>query len=183
MIRSLIKQKSFKLILLSIAPVLLASCGSVSELTTTGQPIDKKYTQVVVKDFSSTVSESNQMSQSSKQAFPDKIAKQLQNTGKFKSVSRNTKPSANTLIIDGNVSRYEEGNSLARLFIGLGMGSSYLDSTVQFKDGATGKTIGTISVDKNSWIMGGFIAAGQTPDTFMREASVKIAKEAGNLAL
>ena len=40
-----------------------------------------------------------------------------------------------------------------------------------------GDPLGQIDVDKNSWALGGAIAASQTVDQFMREAAEKIASE------
>jgi hypothetical protein len=39
-----------------------------------------------------------------------------------------------------------------------------------------------INVNKNSWVLGGGLAAGQTPESYMKEASKKIAQEVKQLA-
>ncbi len=47
-----------------------------------------------------------------------------------------------------------------------------------FRDGSTSKPIGTISVDKNSWVLGGMLATTQTADSYMPGAAKKVAAEA-----
>ncbi len=51
------------------------------------------------------------------------------------------------------------------------------DARVELVDGGSGKTLGTWKVDKNSWALGGGIAATQTPEGFMQEAASKIGTE------
>jgi len=71
------------------------------------------------------------------------------------------------------ITRFVEGNAALRFLVGMGAGSSYFDAT----DGASGSSIATLSADKNSWGLGGSLAAGQTVYTFMDEAAKKTAKE------
>lgn len=70
-----------------------------------------------------------------------------------------------------------EGSAALRFWVGLGAGNSYFDATTEFRD-ADGRMLGRILTDKNSWGLGGAIAAGQTPETFMNSAAQKIALEA-----
>ncbi len=82
-----------------------------------------------------------------------------------------------SLIIFGEIVRYVEGNAALRLMIGLGAGSSYFDANVKITNSDSNVLLGEIIVDKNSWVLGGGIASGQTIDSFMVEASEKIADE------
>jgi hypothetical protein len=86
------------------------------------------------------------------------------------------------VIIAGEVTRYTEGDSFARFMIGFGAGSSYFDATVRFTDGLNHEEVGVIKVDKNSWVLGGGYASGQTPEMYMAEAAKKIAAETKRLA-
>ena len=61
--------------------------------------------------------------------------------------------------------------------IGLGAGSSYFDADVVFSDNPSGRRLGQISTDKNSWFLGGGLAAGQSVEGFMHGAAKKVAKE------
>ena len=63
----------------------------------------------------------------------------------------------------------------------MGAGSAFFEADVQFRDGK-GNSIGQVKVDKNSWALGGGLAAGQSPLTFMDGAAEKIADEAAKLA-
>jgi opacity protein-like surface antigen len=79
------------------------------------------------------------------------------------------------------ITKYEEGNSMLRLFIGMGAGSSFFEAEVYFRD-SNGAVIGKIKADKNSWALGGGVAAAQNPTMFMNGAADKIAEEAAKLA-
>ena len=95
----------------------------------------------------------------------------------YTSVARGGKTDANTLVIEGEVTRFVEGNAALRALVGLGAGSSYFDADVRFLDGANGKVVGTMKADKNSWVLGGGLAAGQTVETFMNGAAKKVGQE------
>lgn len=92
------------------------------------------------------------------------------------SVSRSSGADRDTLVIDGVITRFEEGNAALRYLIGMGAGSSYFDATTRFRDG-TGAVVGETKTDKNSWVLGGALAATQTPETYMTGAAKKIADE------
>ena len=62
---------------------------------------------------------------------------------------------------------------MLRALVGFGAGSSYFDATVEFIDKQSNVKLGSIVTDKNSWALGGFIAASQTVDTFMEGAAKK----------
>ena len=66
---------------------------------------------------------------------------------------------------------------MGRMFVGLGVGSSYFDAAVEFKGGTESGLLATQKVDKNSFVLGGGIAANQTPLEFMRQAAKKLATD------
>lgn len=70
---------------------------------------------------------------------------------------------------------------MLRLFIGMGAGSAFFEADVYFRD-SKGATVGKIKADKNSWALGGGVAAAQNPTMFMNGAAEKIAKEAAKLS-
>lgn len=78
-------------------------------------------------------------------------------------------------MIGGEVTRFVEGNAALRLIVGMGAGSSYFDATIRISDGGNGAAINALKADKNSWGLGGSLAAAQTVDTFMSEAAKKTA--------
>jgi hypothetical protein len=59
----------------------------------------------------------------------------------------------------------------------MGAGSSYFDAILRCKDADSGQQIGEIVVDKNSWALGGGLAAGQTVQGFMEGAAKKAAAQ------
>ena len=160
------------------AGALLSSCGSVSDFqpTSTGA-VGKKYSRVLVRDFTHTVSDDDGTTPVAARKFSDEISYAVQRQIPNAKVTRNGKPGADTLVIGGEVTRYMEGNAALRLLIGMGAGSSYFDANVRFSDGGTGKSLGTITVDKNSWALGGGLAATQTVDSYMKQGAEKTAEE------
>ena len=163
---------------------LLSACGSTSTLQGShGAAITatRKFSKVTVQDFKVAVLKHADEAASTRGSFPDLIAGEIKKTGRFSSVSRNAKPDARTLVIDGVVTKYDKGSASKRLWIGMGFGMALLEANVEFLD-SKGAKIGNIKVDKNSWPLGGAIAAGQNPQGFMNGAADKIAEEAGKLA-
>jgi hypothetical protein len=61
--------------------------------------------------------------------------------------------------------------------VGFAAGNVNFDARLQLVDGGTGESLGTWDVNKNSWALGGGIAATQTPEGFMQEAAGKIGTE------
>lgn len=183
----------FSLIAIGSA-VLLTGCGTVSHVTpAANKEVDlKNYERVLVMDFGDAVSENakpkdkerkaTELSLATK-AFADRIAVELGSKHAFREVVRTGNADEKTLIISGAITRYEEGSSTARLLVGYGAGSSYFDATVTFKDGKSSEVLASLAVDKNSWGLGGGLAATQTPDVFMREAAIRLAEDMSSLKL
>ena len=163
----------------------LAGCGSTSGLQNQqGQAIasTRKFTKVTVKTFKLQLEdkEPEMNSEKSPAYFADRIAFEIKSKGRFASVGRDTKPDANTLVIDGVITKYHEGNPMLRAFIGMGAGSAFFEADVYFRN-SEGNIIGKIKADKNSWALGGGLAAAQNPTMFMNGAAAKIAEEAVKL--
>ncbi len=168
--------------LLLPALVLLNSCGSVSDLSQSNAQASAPaagYTKVIVKDFSHSITDYKVRSkvEMAQKTLADNIASEITKTGKFSQVSRSGKPDASTLLIGGNIDKFNDGNAAMRLMVGFGAGSSEFDATAAFTDGKTGKSLGTIVADKSSWALGGGIAATQDAESFIPSVSKHIAKE------
>ncbi|MBL9145654.1 MAG: DUF4410 domain-containing protein [Verrucomicrobiaceae bacterium] len=166
------------------AIALLTSCGSVStEKPSSLSPIavGKAFQRVLVQDFTHTVTDDDGTTPIAARKFSDEIANAIRAAKPSAVVARSGKGGAGTLVISGEVTRYMEGNAALRLFIGMGAGSSYFDANVYLADGATGQKLGTIRVDKNSWGLGGGIAATQMVEHFMKLGAKKTAEEAVKL--
>ncbi len=167
--------------LLLVLPVaaLLSSCGSVSSVQpATGAAVGgKTFTKVVVRDFAYRGAADQERGPASSQTFANYISSAVSKEGAFHSVARSGKAGQDTLVVEGEITRFVEGNAALRLLVGMGAGSSYFDADVRFVDGGNGAVLGTMKADKNSWGLGGSIAAGQTVDTFMNGAAAKVAEE------
>ena len=164
--------------------LFVTGCGSTSALKNSqGQAIasTRKFSKVTVQTFKLSLKEPEQNSKAAPTYFADRIASEIKKTGRFAVVGRDSKPDANTLVVDGVITKYEEGNSMLRLFIGFGAGSSFFEADVYFRD-SKGAVVGKIKADKNSWALGGGVAAAQNPTMFMNGAADKIAEEASKLA-
>ena len=167
----------------------LVGCGTISNIKsangTTALDLSS-YTKVIVQDFEDKATEKEKPAKQDEKRremtvvcreFADRLTADIEKKGVFQSVSRTGTEDDSTLLIGGNVSRCEKGSAAARLWVGMGAGSSYFDALVEFHQGTTGALLGTITVDKNSWALGGGLAAGQTPEGFMQEAADKVANE------
>jgi hypothetical protein len=164
-----------------VAGAALTSCGTVSDFQpATAAPAPKKYNKVLVRDFTHTVTDDDGTTPVAARRFSDEISYAIQSRSPGVAVARKGVPTAETLVIGGEVTRYMEGNAALRALVGLGAGSSYFDADVRFYDGKSGKSLGTIKVDKNSWAGGGMIAATQTVDSYMKEGAQKTAAASAN---
>ena len=178
-----LRRVAFSLVAL-VGLFVFAGCGSSSTLQNTlGQAIasTRKFSKVTVQTFKMTLEEPEPNSAPAPAYFADRIANEIKTKAKFASVSRNSKPDANTLVIDGVITKYHEGNPMMRAFIGMGAGSAFFEADVYFRD-SKGLVVGKIKADKNSWALGGGLAAAQNPTMFMNGAAEKIAEEAVKLA-
>ena len=144
-----------------------------------------RYSSVVVERFDSKDVKTDVIPpkiELARDHFADLIVEEIRATKAFSDVSRNKTPDKSTLVIGGNIKEYTEGDPMLRALIGLGAGSVYFKALVRFDDGNAKEEIGTIEVVNNSWVGGGLLAAGQTPETFMCGAAKKIASESKKLA-
>ena len=163
---------------------VLSSCGTTSSLQGAhGAALTstRNFSKVTVQDFKSSAPEVGENINKGKVYFADRIATELKKRGKFSSVARNAKPDANTVVMSGTITKYDEGSVTKRMLIGMGFGMALLVADVEFRDGK-GLAIGTIKVDKNSWPLGGGLAAGQDPQDLMKGPAEKVAEEAAKLA-
>ncbi len=185
---------------LILTALLLAACGSTSKMKPSpsgesGRTADKaaisadfaRFNKVIVRDFENAVVVTTknaakrevELSQATAagRRFADQIAEGLKGNPAFASVERTGTPDAETLVISGKVTKYKRGNAALRLMVGFGAGSANFDARVAFIDGANNGEISTITVDKNSWFLGGILAATQTVDDFLDSAASKVAEE------
>jgi Domain of unknown function (DUF4410) len=171
----------------------LAACGTTSSLTSGPQVagnIDLTgYSRLLVTDFMDEASakagtETQQAVrtkvEAARKAFPDQIAATVKTSGGFGEVSRAEAlygTEAATLVMRGAITQWDEGNTAMRLMIGFGAGNARLDARIELLDGGSGEVLGTWIVDKNSWALGGIVAAGQSPETFLPGAARGIGEE------
>lgn len=172
------------------ALLLLAGCGSVSGLTREAADAPARiadFSRVEVLDFSS--SDNQAFDDAAKQAahlvdvdqarreFADKIAAAITATGAFNDVSRQA-GTGPALRVSGDISRYDEGNVVARGLTGFA-GQTHFDATVRVTDSASGQVLATLKIERNSWPLpvGASMSTLQTTNYFMNNAAKKIADE------
>lgn len=164
-------------------------CGSVSGLKHDPDATLRiaDYRRIEVLDFSA--SGGQKFADPAKQAdydaslaeaqrkFADKIADALTATGAFAEVSRQSL-SGQALRVSGDITRYDEGNIVARGLTGFA-GQTHFEATVTIVDATTGQAIARIDVDRNSWPLPIATAAStlQTTNYFMDNAAKKVADE------
>jgi hypothetical protein len=171
----------------------LAACGTTSSLNSGPQAsgnIDLTgYSRLLVTDFVDEASakadpETQQTVrikvEAARQEFPDQIASTVKTQGGFGEVSRASSlagPDPATLVMRGAITQWEDGSPAMRMLIGFGAGNARLDARIELLDGGSGEVLGTWIVDKNSWALGGAVAAAQSPETFLPGAAKGIGEE------
>jgi hypothetical protein len=178
--------------LMIVSALLLAGCGTTSSLKAAGGtgsvqvPELSAYARLLVSDFQDEASEKAKPKvkplvtpkiQAAQKLFADQIAAVTTAAGGFSEVLRTGGADASTLVLRGAITQYDEGDATLRLLIGFGAGNVNFDARVELYDGGTGNLIGSWLVDKNSWALGGAVAAGQRPEDFMQQAAAKIGTE------
>jgi hypothetical protein len=175
---------------LLLASLTLSGCGSVSGLTRESAQAPMHiadYTRVEVADFDAhdekpledpgKAAEHAAKVEEARKLFADKIAEQIRATGAFAEVSR-TPGARPALRVSGLISRYDEGNVVARGLTGFA-GQTHFEVAVDITDSDSGRSLAKLSVDRNSWPLpvGASLSTLQTTHYFMNEASKKIAAE------
>ena len=162
----------------------ITACGTTSGIKQNGEEVLNldlsSYNSVVVTEFRDGTKKQN-LPEYAGSNFADRIVSAIRSNGVFKTVTNDqAKLSGKAMVVGGDITRYAAGNAALRLMIGMGAGSTYFDAKVLISDFTSQDQLGEITVDKNSWALGGAIAAGQTVDQFMNEAAEKIADELAN---
>jgi hypothetical protein len=179
-----------RLPLLLSAFVAIAGCGSVSGLSHEQASAPARiadFSRVEVLDFSASdetpiedakkAGEHAQGLADAQKAFADKIAEEIRATGAFAEVARGPGPRP-ALRVSGDISRYDEGNIVARGLTGFA-GQTHFDARIDVADTDSGRSLATLSVDRNSWPLpvGASLSTLQTTNYFMNNAAKKIAQE------
>lgn len=170
--------KLFLICFLLIAAFGLTSCGTVAPVkmadasTNPAVASGKTFQRVLIKDFRNLADNAN----AGGQVLASKIQAEILRQRPSANIARTGAADAQTLVVEGEIKRFVEGNAALRLLIGMGAGSSYFDAEIRLTD-ASGVPITRIVADKNSWGLGGGIAASQTVDAFMNEAARKTAEQ------
>lgn len=171
-----------KNIMVLIMTIMLSSCVSTSSLRSTKEsaklPDFSRYNYVIVNDFKdgSTKSSDDPHIISEGKKFADIIASSIKSTKLFDKVERNTDSTDTAIVIEGKITKYNEGNVVTRTLIGFA-GRSYFDAEVNIRDNETNQLLGNIDVNKRSWALGGIIAGTQDVNSHMNAAASKIANE------
>jgi hypothetical protein len=107
-------------------------------------------------------------------AFADSLVRRLAETGKFEAVGRAPTEGA-TLLIGGQVVKYDPGNAIAR-YSGV-FGRSRFGARIELKDAASGKLLGHIDVDVASSLIPGAVNVIQSVGQFMEGSAIRVRDE------
>lgn len=169
--------------------IVLAGCGTTSSLSHPDSdeiPDLSNYDSVVVLNFASAV-DLTDMTKTEREIAQREIAEagakladeltiEIERNKVFATTSREPL-TGNAVVISGVITRFSEGNASLRMWIGLGAGSSYFDAEVYFSDNITGDALGNVIIDRNSWPLGGGVAAAQNIDFYIDEAARQITRD------
>ncbi len=173
-----------------VCSLLLAACGSVSGLSKESSSAPARiadFSRVEVMDFNASnalvfddakkQADYNTSLAEATKVFADHIAEAITASGAFPTVARTTGEGA-ALRISGDITRYDEGNIVARGLTGFA-GQTHFDATIVIADARTGKQLTSLTVDRNSWPLpvGASVSTLQTTNYFMKQAAKKIAEE------
>jgi hypothetical protein len=176
--------------LLLAASLILAGCGSVSGLTRESASAPARiadFDRVEVLDFGASATqafddpakaaEHASYLAEARKVFADKIAEAITATGAFAQVTRGP-GSGPALRVSGDISRFDRGNVVARGLTGF-VGQTHFDASIDVADSQSGRSLATLTVDRNSWPLpvGASLSTLQTTGYFMNEAARKIASE------
>jgi hypothetical protein len=160
----------------------LTACGTTSQVhhQSATQADLSAYDVVVVDTFTNgTKGKLNLASfQKIETQFADVLAAQIKRFGVFSVVRVGSFPddaAQKAIRISGSILDYDHGNKMARLLLGLGAGSAYFKADVHLSDYTTNAVLTDIHVTRNSWPLGGAVAASQTADTLLVDAATVIA--------
>jgi len=184
-------QRAVRLFLLVPIVLSLAACGTTSGFQAAPaaerEYIDlTAYQRLLVEDFSDDATHRAKPEMQpilqpkvmkASTMFPDQVASVVAAEGGFAAVDRSGAGGEGTLVLRGAITQYDEGSATLRWMVGFNAGNVNFDATLQLVDGGSQEVLGTWLVDKNSWALGGGIAATQTPELFMAEAARKIGEE------
>ncbi len=172
-----------KNIIFLILTIILSSCGSTSSIRN-AQPSESRisfsnYDYIVVNDFGDGTSKSSDDPHiiSEGKRFADLIASAIKSKKSFDKVQRNVNSTDRAILIDGDITRYDEGNAVMRILIGLGAGSSHFNAKINIKDNETKELLGSMDANKMSWALGGTIAGSQDVKSHMNSVADSIACE------
>ncbi len=130
--------------------LLLSACGSTSKLHSTDSSAKlvnlTNYNHVIVNDFTDGTSKSADDPHiiAEGKRFADLIASVIKARGLFAKVERNVETEDNAVVIDGEITKYDEGSPVMRTLVGFRAGRSYFDAQINIKDNETQEILGLI---------------------------------------
>ena len=131
--------------------------------------------RIIIRQFVNKSGDLGVKADAIKTSFPDELFQAMKRQG-ISDVIRDEKAEG-SVIVEGSILKYDEGNRTLRMLFGFWAGRSYFYSDVSFIDGVSHKNLGVISVRRASWLLGGFQAVGQTPEVLMHGAAKTIVED------
>ena len=137
------------------------------------------YTALFVEDFAMADPKAGErkkeyLVQSAPQRLPEMVIKNLGNDV-FAEVARGAAPadSSGAVILRGRITQYKPGSETARFMVA-GAGSAQLEMIAELVDGATGKSLVKLPVDR-TWAWGGVLGASRGIEEMERNVAYELA--------
>lgn len=163
--------------LVLVLAVVVSGCGSLGTLKASKpeRATIAAFDRVVVGEF--TFDAGQKGADEGHVLFEQRIAEELRKVKAFDEVIEKD-GEAPALKISGEITQWEVGNVAARTLVGF-VGMSKFDADVIFSDLESGKELGRLKVNRNSWPLpiGSAANAVQSVQFHMRAAAKRIAHE------
>lgn len=113
--------------------------------------------------------------------FPRKVIAALRTTQVFDEVKDVPRRGEAALLVTGILRTHEVGNADTRMFIGSGLGGAAFEAVLELSDGASGRVLGWIRIERDSSVPSFNAAAPRSVEHLMAAAAADCANEIARL--
>ncbi|MFN0069737.1 MAG: hypothetical protein ACKVYV_19135 [Limisphaerales bacterium] len=115
------------------------------------------------------------------QTFPRRLMLALRTTQVFHEVKDVPRPGEAALLVTGVLRRHERGSADARMHFGSGKAGAVFEATLQLSDGATGRVLGLLRIEREPSASGYNAATPRSVEQLMEAAAADCANQIAGL--